>query len=54
MGLKRPKMRAVHGLVSMKIVCHLYPVTSIDVLAEMLADTVLSGMLQVKMRSNGR
>jgi AcrR family transcriptional regulator len=36
---------AVHGLVSLKIVCHAYPVTPADVLANTLADTLLSGML---------
>ena len=36
---------AVHGLVSMKIACHAYPVTPADVLADKLANTLLAGML---------
>jgi AcrR family transcriptional regulator len=46
---------AVHGLVSLKIVCHAYPVTPVDALADTLAETLLSGMLQNKQRiRNGR
>jgi AcrR family transcriptional regulator len=41
---------AVHGLVSLKIVCHAYPVTPVDELADTLADTLLSGMLQDRVR----
>jgi AcrR family transcriptional regulator len=36
---------AVHGIVSLKIVCHAYPVTPVDRLAEMLADTFIAGIL---------
>ncbi len=46
---------SVHGLVSLKIVCHAYPVTPTDTLADMLADTLLAGMMQTKMhQKNGR
>jgi AcrR family transcriptional regulator len=37
---------AVHGIVSLKIVCHAYPVTPADRLAETLADTLIAGILQ--------
>ena len=43
---------AVHGLVSLKIACHAYPVTPADELGDILADTLLSGMLQGKARNN--
>lgn len=39
---------AVHGLVSLKIVCHAYPVTPVNALADTLADTLLSGILHGK------
>jgi AcrR family transcriptional regulator len=46
---------SVHGLVSLKIVCHAYPVTPADTLADMLADTLLAGMMQIKSHpKNGR
>jgi len=46
---------SVHGLVSLKIVCHAYPVTPVDTLADMLADTLLAGMMQTKSHpKNGR
>jgi AcrR family transcriptional regulator len=38
----------VHGLVSIKIVCHAYPVTPVDELGDMLGDTLLSGMMQTR------
>jgi AcrR family transcriptional regulator len=41
---------AVHGLVSLKIVCHAYPATPMKTLADTLADTLLSGMLQSEVR----
>jgi AcrR family transcriptional regulator len=37
---------AIHGLVSLKIACHAYPVTPVDTLADKLAKTLLAGMLQ--------
>jgi AcrR family transcriptional regulator len=45
---------AVHGLVSLKIVCHAYPVTPVDALAEVLADTLIAGILQKQVRSAKR
>jgi AcrR family transcriptional regulator len=35
---------AVHGMVSLKIVCHAYPATPMDELAETLASTLIAGM----------
>jgi AcrR family transcriptional regulator len=37
---------AVHGIASLKIACHAYPVTSTETLVSMLADTVLAGIQQ--------
>lgn len=44
---------AVHGMVSLKIVCHAYPMTPMDELAETLANTLIAGMLQKSMRVAG-
>jgi AcrR family transcriptional regulator len=36
---------AVHGLVSLKSACHIYPVTPVDSLVDKLASTLLAGIL---------
>lgn len=35
----------VHGIVSLRITCHSYPVTEPDTLARLLADTLIAGIL---------
>jgi AcrR family transcriptional regulator len=41
---------AVHGIVSLKIACHAYPVTPANTLAETLADTLISGISSTERR----
>lgn len=43
---------AVHGIVSMKIVCHAYPVTPVEKLGNLLADSFLAEILQSKNRKS--
>lgn len=45
---------AVHGLVSLKIVCHAYPVTLVDELEDTVADTLIAGMLLREARPHGK
>jgi AcrR family transcriptional regulator len=35
----------VHGIASLKIACHAYPITPADALAKMLADTLIAGIV---------